>query len=92
MITDIILGFCLPLVMFTLGGYLILSRRNDELIRWVDIAVRAAEQIFEYGQNDEKFEYVFEWISNKFKISKEDLKNLIESSVYTMKIEYNKNK
>ena len=83
MIADIILGYILPLVLFIIGGYLAITFRNNEIIKWAKIAVEAAEQIYkESGMGKEKFAYVSEWISRKFKISEEDLKNIIESAVY----------
>ena len=54
-------------------------------MKWITIAVRAAEQIYkETGMGKEKFAYVTEWISDKFKISESDLKNFIESAVYEL--------
>lgn len=84
MIADIIFGIILPFVLLVLAGYLIKTFRDDTVVKWVNLAVKAAEQIFEHGMNDEKFQYVSEWISNKFQISEEDLKNLIESAVYAL--------
>lgn len=82
MIADIILGYIVPFVLLVVAGYLIKHYHNENVIKYVKIAVRAAEQIFAHGENAEKFEYVKEWISKKFKISEKDLKNLIESAVY----------
>lgn len=85
MIVNIILGAVVPLILLIVAGYLIKTFRNNEVIKWVSIAVKAAEQIFEHGMNTEKFTYVSEWISKKFKISETDLKNLIECAVYEIK-------
>lgn len=85
MIVNIILGAVVPLILLIVAGYLIKTFRNNEVIKWVGIAVKAAEQIFEHGMNTEKFTYVSEWISKKFKISETDLKNLIECAVYEIK-------
>lgn len=85
MIIDAIVGVILPLVMFIVAGYLVRTRRNEQVIEWVKIAVEAAEQIYTMpGQGKEKFDYVATWISEKFKINKTDLKNLIESAVYEL--------
>ena len=84
MIVNIILGAIVPLILLIVAGYLIKTFRNNEVIKWVGIAVKAAEQIFEHGMNTEKFTYVSEWISKKFKISEADLKNLIECAVYEL--------
>lgn len=84
MIVNIVLGVILPLILFVVAGYLVKSYRDDNVIKWVGIAVKAAEQIFEHGENKEKFNYVVAWISNKFKISETDLENIIESAVYEL--------
>ena len=85
MIIDIILGAIVPFVLLVLAGYLIKTHRSEEVVKWVTIAVKAAEQLFEHGDNNAKFEYVERFIAEKFKISKEDLDNLIESAVYELK-------
>lgn len=85
MIIDAILGIIVPFVLLVIAGYLIKTHRNDEVIKWVKIAVKAAEQIFEHGDNKAKFEYVKSYVAEKFKISTKDLENLIESAVYELK-------
>jgi hypothetical protein len=84
MLINIILGGIVPLALLIAAGYLIKTYRDDNVIKWVKIAVESAEQIFKHGENTEKFQYVAEWISNKFKISEADLKNIIESAVYEL--------
>ena len=84
MAINIILGYIVPFILLVVAGYLLKVYRSAEVIRWVGIAVKAAEQIFAHGENSEKFQYVSEWISKKFKISEEDLKNIIESAVYEL--------
>ena len=85
MIADIIFGYVLPFALLVVAGYLVKVHRNDEVVKWVKVAVKAAEQIYNNaGQGEEKFAYVFEWISKKFKISETDLKNIIESAVYEL--------
>lgn len=85
MVIDIILGYIIPLVLLIVAGYLLKTFRSSEVMRWVEVAVRAAEQIYNgSGQGKEKFAYVSEWISKKFKISESDLKNIIESAVYEL--------
>lgn len=89
MIVNIILGAIVPLILLIVAGYLIKTFRNNEVIKWVGIAVKAAEQIYTAsGMGKEKFAYVSEWISNKFNISEADLKNLIESAVYELNKPY----
>lgn len=85
MIVDIIFGIIVPFVLLVVAGYLLKKFHNDEVIKWVGIAVEAAEQIYrDSGMGKEKFDYVSKWISEKFKISEDDLKNLIESAVYKL--------
>lgn len=91
MVANVLLGVIAPFILLIVAGYLILTYRDDKVIKMVAIAVKAAEQIFEHGMNDEKFAYVSKWISEKFKISEADLKNLIESAVYELKKEKDKN-
>ena len=79
---NFILGGVLPIILIVAAGYLIKMYRDDNVIKWVKVAVKAAEQIYSSGQGKEKFTYVAEWVSKKFKISEADLKNLIESAVY----------
>jgi len=46
MIVNIILGAIVPLILLIVAGYLIKTFRNNEVIKWVGIAVKAAEQIY----------------------------------------------
>lgn len=85
MVVNVILGVILPLILLLIAVYLFFTYRDEKVLKWVRIAVKAAEQIYNApGQGKEKFEYVVDWISSKFKIPKEDLKNLIESAVYEL--------
>ena len=85
MIINFILGSILPLILFVSGFYLIKTYRDDNVIKWVKMAVAAAEQIYKGdGKGREKFAYVEKWISEKFRISPEELKNIIESAVFEL--------
>ncbi len=85
MTINILLGVILPFIMIIVSLYLVKVYRDDNVVKWVNIAVRAAEQIYrEHGQGSEKYKYVKEWIINKFNISEEDIKNIIESAVYEL--------
>ena len=84
MVINVILGYVVPFILLVVAGYLLKVYRSAEVVKWVGIAVKAAEQIFAHGENSEKFQYVSEWISDKFNISETDLKNLIESAVYEL--------
>ena len=46
MITNILLGYILPLILLIVAGYLIKNFRDANVIKWVGIAVNAAEQIY----------------------------------------------
>ena len=85
MIIDFILGAIVPFILLVIAGVLIKKFRNENVVKWVKIAVKAAEQLFEHGDNDAKFEYVAEFITEKFNISSEEMINLIESAVYELK-------
>lgn len=85
MIVNAILGYIVPFVLLVVAGYLTKVYHDDKIIKWVNLAVKSAEQLYkEKGQGSLKFEYVYEWISKKFKIPEEDLKNIIESAVYEL--------
>ena len=85
MVVDIFLGYIIPFILLVVAGYLLKVYRNADIIKWVGVAVKAAEQIYKgSGHGEEKFDYVAEWISNKFMISEDDLRNIIESAVYEL--------
>lgn len=91
MVVNVILGYIVPFILLVVAGYLLKVYRSAEVIKWVGVAVKAAEQIYKgSGQGKEKFAYVSEWISKKFKISETDLKNIIESAVYELNSEETK--
>ena len=91
MIVNVFFGHILPVVLLVVAGYLIKNFRDENVIKWVGIAVRAAEQIYkDSGKGKEKFAYVSNWISEKFKISEADLKNLIENAVFEINKDKNK--
>ena len=65
--------------------YVIPFLKKQGLYDAVKIAVQAAEQIFTGTKmGAEKFAYVESWILDNFKVGKEELKNIIESTVYEM--------
>lgn len=83
MIIDLIMGVIVPFAMLVVAFYLIKHFRNENVLKYIKIAVKSAEQIFNsQGQGEEKFKYVVDWIGKKFKISEADLKNFVESAVY----------
>lgn len=82
---DFIIKIIVSLLCVVITYYLVPYLKDKKLYSAVVIAVRAAEQIYyESGKGKEKFEYVKTWVQKKFKISDEDLKNIIESTVFEM--------
>ena len=91
MIVNLIFGYIIPFFLLVVSYFLFRKFRDDRVMKWVIIAVEAAEQIHkESGMGKEKFAYVEEWILKKFKISKEELKLFIESAVYKINTEKKK--
>ena len=91
--SNIILGIILPFLLILVAGYFIKIHRDDNIIKWVDIAVKAAEQMYKgNGRGKEKLGYVIKWISEKFNISESELINIIESSVYQLNLEKSEDK
>lgn len=82
---EFIIKIVISLLCTILTVYVIPLLKQKKLYDAVVIAVNAAEQIYnQSGMGKEKFEYVKEWIKKKFKVSDEDLKNIIESAVYEL--------
>lgn len=82
---EFIIKIVIPLLCTILTVYVIPLLKQKKLYDAVVIAVNAAEQIYnQNGMGKEKFAYVKEWIKKKFKVSDEDLKNIIESAVYEL--------
>lgn len=57
---------------------------------YVVIGVKAAEQIFNSKEGQKKYEYVKEWVQDKFNITDEELKMLIEAVVLEINKDDNK--
>lgn len=85
MIIDFVLGAIVPFILLVIAFFFIKKYRNENVVKWVTIAVKAAEQLFDHGDNDAKFEYVADFITEKFNLSSEEIINLIESAVYELK-------
>lgn len=60
------------------------AEQQKNLAYWVEVAVSAAEGIFNYSQaGEEKYNYVVQFLKDKgFKIDEKEIKVLIESVVY----------
>lgn len=80
----------IALAVVVITGFLIpFLKSKVEIAQWekwrniAKIAVQAAEQIFMgEGRGAEKKEYVLNYLSEKLKVDKETLENLIESGVF----------
>jgi hypothetical protein len=80
----------IALAVVLITGFLIpFLKSKVEIAKWekwrniARIAVQAAEQIFMgEGRGAEKKEYVLNYLSEKLKVDKETLENLIESGVF----------
>ena len=73
----LITAFVIPWLKNKIG-----AQNMDEFMRWVEIAVAAAEQLYESTDGDEKKAYVVNFLASKgFKVDTEELDNAIESAV-----------
>lgn len=73
----LITAFVIPWLKKKIG-----TQNMDEFLRWVDIAVAAAEQLYASTDGDAKKAYVVQFLSNKgFKVDTEALDNAIEAAV-----------
>lgn len=73
----LITAFVIPWLKNKIG-----AQNMDEFMRWVQIAVAAAEQLYTSTDGDAKKAYVVQFLSNKgFKVDTEVLDNAIEAAV-----------
>lgn len=73
----LITAFVIPWLKNKIG-----AQNMDEFMRWVQIAVAAAEQLYESTDGDEKKAYVLNFLASKgFKVDTEELDNAIEAAV-----------
>lgn len=73
----IITAFFIPWIKEKIG-----SQNMDEFLRWVDIAVAAAEQLYESTDGDKKKAYVVQFLESKgFSIDTSAMNNAIEAAV-----------
>ena len=88
-ILNLLFELILSIIAIIASRYVIPWLKEKRLYSAAKIAVEAAEQlILESNAGKEKFEQVQQWLGNKFKLSDEEMKKLIEAAVYNM----NKNK
>lgn len=81
-IATILTALVIPLIRAKLG-----EAKFAELVNYVTIAVKAAEQIFTgSGRGAEKKAYVIEWLKSKgIDVTSEDVNNAIEAAVNMLK-------
>lgn len=73
----LITAFVIPWLKNKIG-----AQNMDEFMRWVQIAVAAAEQLYDSMDGEKKKAYVVEFLSSKgFKVDTEELDNAIEAAV-----------
>lgn len=73
----LITAFVIPWLKNKIG-----AQNMDEFMRWVQIAVAAAEQLYDSTDGDEKKAYVVNFLASKgFKVDTEELDNAIEAAV-----------
>ena len=88
---ELILELVLTGISILAANYLIPWLKEKRLLSAAKIAVEAAEQIFtETKAGKEKFAQATQWLLDKFNLSEEEAKKLIESAVYNMKKEQKK--
>ena len=81
LLSVIVTSVVVPLLKKKLG-----AEKVSEIQKWVEIAVHAAEQIFnETGMGKQKKEYVVEFLREKgFDVDDQAIENAIEAAVYDM--------
>lgn len=70
-------AFLIPWIRAKIG-----SENMDEFLTWVDIAVAAAEQLYESTQGNVKKQYVIAFLQEKgFSVDEEDVNVAVEAAV-----------
>lgn len=73
----LITAFVIPWLKRKIG-----SEKMSEFLKWVDIAVKAAEQLYSTTEGDKKKLYVVQFLSDKgFKVDTATLDSAIEAAV-----------
>ena len=86
-ILTIILKAVISIVAILITGYLVPYLKEKKIYDYVVISVQAAEQMIKgSGSGVEKYALVEGWLIEKFKLSSEDAKALIESAVYELNL------
>lgn len=89
-ITSILLKAIVSVAILIFTSYIAPWLKEKRIYNYVDIAVRAAEQMIrEAGKGSEKYMLVESWLVDKFKITIDEAKQVIEAAVYEMNLEKN---
>lgn len=93
MIVEALIGFLSTLITCFVVPYFkakYTQTKQENIVAWIEIAVRAAEQIYNNSQGSEKKQYVLSFLQkhnlivNKNKVE-DMIDNAIEASVYQLK-------
>lgn len=69
--------FAIPWIKNKVG-----AQNMDQLLAWVEIAVSAAEQLYDAAHGSEKKEYVLKFLEDKgYDVDTEEIDNAIEAAV-----------
>lgn len=77
-----LLATALTAILIPLAKSRISSNKWDDLLKWVEIGVAAAEQLYTSLEGGKKKAYVIQYLESKgYKIDSEDVENAIEAAV-----------
>lgn len=77
LLVAIVTAFVVPWLKNKIG-----QQNMDEFLAWVNIAVAAAEQLYDSTDGEKKKQYVLAYLENKgFSVDEEDVDNAIEAAV-----------
>lgn len=58
------------------------AKKREDMLVWVDIAVRAAQQMFYQASGSERLDYVLSYLEDKgFDVNDQSVRNAIEAAV-----------
>lgn len=58
------------------------AKDREELLKWVEIAVMAAQQLYHHLEGDERKKYVLDFLAQKgYDVRSEEIENAIETAV-----------
>lgn len=84
-IVTAVIGLCTAVITYVVVPWVknkASEQKQEELLKWVKIAVAAAEQLYDSTQGKAKKMYVLEYLNDKgYNISTEDVDIAIEAAV-----------